>query len=104
MFVQRALVGRVERGQRVSRNHLFVVVVGHRQSNETFITQNPRLSPLPFNNSRNLIMPVLIRVFTVPSGAPTRAAISDWLSPSKYASSKSCFCSSGSRASTFFTT
>ena len=32
MFVQRARFGRVERGQRVRGNHLFVVVVHHRQT------------------------------------------------------------------------
>jgi hypothetical protein len=31
MFIQRAFVSRVERGQRVRQDHLFVIVVDHRQ-------------------------------------------------------------------------
>src|SRR5262245_27092666 len=88
MLVQCGAITRIERRQRTRGQHLFVVFVHHRQK--------PKLSFLPVKTSRSFIIPARILVLTVPKGAPSLAAISDCVSPSKYASTKGRFCSSGS--------
>src|SRR6185295_8280459 len=66
----------VEDAERVQRRPLTVVVrfpaVVHRDS----LASTPRFS-------RSRVMPSRMRVFTVPSGCPSDAAISVWLNPSK---------------------
>src|SRR6185295_7964344 len=59
------------------------------------------LSPLSAPRSRS--SPSRVRVFTVPSGSPSRVAISDWVSPSKNASSITRRCASGSWPSAVWT-
>src|SRR5580704_1729483 len=44
------------------------------------------------NSSFKRSKPLRIQLFTVPSGSLRAAAISEWLSPSKYASSMALFC------------
>src|SRR5262249_46387780 len=86
--------GGAERGEgRLLAQRIGELRVLHRRS----LPAAPRFS-------RIRSMPSRTRVFTVPSGSPSLAAISLWLSPSKYASSRVRRWSAGSPVSAFRTT
>ena len=73
MILQRARLFLVKRVERRQFQQFLVFLMFHQT----------QLRTLSRKISRSLIIPARIRVLTVPSGSPRRAAISAWVRPSK---------------------
>src|SRR5229473_1000483 len=82
-------LSRLEGAQRVGRGQRQPLMVGHDSALDRSGASEPR----------SFSIPARMRVFTVPNGSPSSVAISVWVRPSKYASSMTRRCGSGSSAS-----
>src|SRR6266851_1214041 len=84
MRFERARLRCVKRIERMQSQRLLILLM---------VVHYIELSGLSRNSSLSLIIPERMRVLTVPSGSPKRAAISVWVKPSKYARKSARRCS-----------